>query len=264
MAIRRAPRPDSKFYTLDKSISEDTKLSWGARGLLIYLLGKPDNWEVSVANLINQTQDSMKPSGRDAVRALLKELANTGYLQSEKKRGNSGNFDGMSYVVCESGGFSPETDYPSPDEPLTAEPLPDNPPLISNELKQELNIKQVLNRSPLTPQGEKRTSKQKFDPINAKPSNVSSDVWVDWVKFRREIKKPLTETMCRQQAKKLADCHNADEVICTSIANGWQGLFPRKLQHDRQPRPNTHTGFENKHYESIDAYWSKNIEQGDQ
>lgn len=43
MNIRRAPRPKSNFYLLDKRISEDRRLSWAARGLLIPLLGKPDN-----------------------------------------------------------------------------------------------------------------------------------------------------------------------------------------------------------------------------
>ncbi|WP_038258089.1 helix-turn-helix domain-containing protein [Xenorhabdus bovienii] len=115
----------------------------------------------------------------------------------------------------------------------------------------------------LTPQGEKPSRKSKFDPLTAKPENVSAEVWADWVKFRQEIKKPLTETSCRQQAKMLATCSNADQVIMTSIVNSWQGLFPEKIQQERQSRPNTHTGFEHKHYESMDSYWSKNIEQGD-
>ncbi|RQY86714.1 hypothetical protein [Burkholderia stagnalis] len=33
--IIRAPRPTSAFYILDRRISEDRRLSWAARGLLI-------------------------------------------------------------------------------------------------------------------------------------------------------------------------------------------------------------------------------------
>jgi hypothetical protein len=54
MAIIRGSRPDKNFYILDKTISEDKRLSWGARGLLVYLLGKPDHWRVSTAALIIQ------------------------------------------------------------------------------------------------------------------------------------------------------------------------------------------------------------------
>lgn len=64
-----------------------------------------------------------------------------------------------------------------------------------------------------------------FDPLTAKPENVSPQVWADWVAHRREIRKPLTETSCRLQAKKLAGHPDPDAVIMQSIACGWTGLF---------------------------------------
>lgn len=188
MAIRRGPRPDSKFYTLDKSISEDPRLSWGARGLLIYLLGKPDNWEVSVADLINQTQESGKPAGRDAVRGLLNELKQTGYLYVDTKRSSGGSFDGVSYVVNESPVNSPETDYPATVEPGTA-----NPPLISTEYKQILNN----NKNTLVPSDDdtpaKREKKypQEFENLWAiyprrEGSNPKNKAFQAWNARKRE------------------------------------------------------------------------------
>lgn len=82
----------------------------------------------------------------------------------------------------------------------------------------------------------KRQKKTSFDPAGLKPENVSDEVWRDWVKFRRETRKPLTETTCTYQAKQLAGHQNADEVIRRSIAGGWQGLFP-----DRVPNQPPHT-----------------------
>ena len=82
----------------------------------------------------------------------------------------------------------------------------------------------------------KRQKKVLFDPAGLKPENVSDEVWQDWVKFRRETRKPLTETTCTYQAKQLAGHQNADEVIRRSIAGGWQGLFP-----DRVPNQPPHT-----------------------
>ena len=66
-------------------------------------------------------------------------------------------------------------------------------------------------------------------PAGLKPENVSSEIWLDWIKFRREKRQPLTETTCAYQAKQLAGHQNADEVIRRSIAGGWQGLFPDRV-----------------------------------
>lgn len=82
------------------------------------------------------------------------------------------------------------------------------------------------------PTGRKKTS---FDPAKAKPENVSEEIWQDWVKFRREIHKPLTETTCTHQVRQLAGHQNADEVIRRSIAGGWQGLFPEKVPNKPSP-----------------------------
>ncbi|EMR3812594.1 helix-turn-helix domain-containing protein [Proteus mirabilis] len=101
---------------------------------------------------------------------------------------------------------------------------------------------------------ERKKSKNKFDPKLAKPSNVSDEVWQDWINFRKEIKKPLTETMCKQQAKKLSLCTDANAVICNSIANGWQGLFPERSVVQTQ-KVNSHTGFSEKDYQSQDPHW---------
>ncbi|EMH8372108.1 helix-turn-helix domain-containing protein [Proteus mirabilis] len=101
---------------------------------------------------------------------------------------------------------------------------------------------------------EGKKSKNKFDPKLSKPSNVSDEVWQDWINFRKEIKKPLTETMCKQQAKKLSLCTDANAVICNSIANGWQGLFPERAVVQTQ-KVNSHTGFSEKDYQSQDPHW---------
>lgn len=120
MSIIRAPRPEGNFYLLNKAISEDQRLSWGARGMLVFLLGKPDHWEVSTHHLIGQTKDCLgKASGRDAVRGLIRELEQAGYLQIFLERAEGGEFGGRSYTVSE----SPATDYPGP-----VEPSPVNPP----------------------------------------------------------------------------------------------------------------------------------------
>lgn len=103
MSIIRGPRPEANYYTLDKRISEDARLGWAARGLLIYLLGKPDNWKVSVENLRKQTAGARIRTGRDGVYALLRELEAAGYVRLKQKRSSDGRGFGESdYQVSES------------------------------------------------------------------------------------------------------------------------------------------------------------------
>ncbi|AMG53747.1 helix-turn-helix domain-containing protein [Citrobacter amalonaticus] len=85
----------------------------------------------------------------------------------------------------------------------------------------------------------KRQKKNSFDPAGLKPENVSDEIWLDWIKFRREKRQPLTETTCTYQAKQLAGHQNADEVIRRSIASGWQGLFPDRVPNKPATEPET-------------------------
>ncbi|WP_418131418.1 hypothetical protein [Variovorax sp. 278MFTsu5.1] len=150
MSIRRAPRPNANFYVLDKSISEDRALSWAARGMLIFLLGKPDNWTVSVANLVNETAASARPSGRDAVYGVIGELKTAGYLRAETARADGGTFGGTDYTVCEC--RSPLTEKPEAANPDTAKPYAGRPHTVNptqtrTDFKQGLNPEQGLKSS---------------------------------------------------------------------------------------------------------------------
>ncbi|NYF21938.1 hypothetical protein HDC36_003414 [Xanthomonas sp. JAI131] len=144
MSIVRAPRPESNYYVLSKAISEDARLSWAARGLLVYLLGKPDHWEISVESLRRQTEGARVRTGRDGVYALLGELEKAGYLVRQQQRRGGGQLDGVSYAVSEVASKEPLPDQPHAGQPYTA-----NPTLVSNDFKQEL--KEANN--PLPPSG---------------------------------------------------------------------------------------------------------------
>ena len=147
MSIIRAPRPAEKFYVLDKRISDDKRLSWAARGLLIHLLGKPDHWKVSVAALVHETAKSGKPTRRDGVYSLIRELESAGYMRSFQDRGDAGKFSRNEYSVSETPlTDGPYTDKPYTDGPLTAEPYTAETTLESNDLEQRSKEDQGLIR----------------------------------------------------------------------------------------------------------------------
>ena len=100
MSIIRLPRRD-RYAVISSACIEDKRLSWEARGLLIYLLSKKDNWQVKIKDLINQTKDCLGVrSGRDKVYKVLKELRCAGYLWRDFSR-CGGTFAGVEYVVSE-------------------------------------------------------------------------------------------------------------------------------------------------------------------
>ena len=89
----------------------------------------------------------------------------------------------------------------------------------------------------------------KFDPLTAKPENVSVKAWADWCQHRKEIRKPLTAKSCEQQAKALVGHSAPDQVLATSISNGWTGIFPDKLASNVHHFPQSrHTGFADRDY----------------
>lgn len=83
--IVRGQRPQGNFYILDKRISEDRRLSWAARGLLVFLLGKPDHWRFSLSELARETQGTSHQTGIDGLRTLMRELKDTGHYIPVKR-----------------------------------------------------------------------------------------------------------------------------------------------------------------------------------
>lgn len=91
MIVRR-PRYH-RFTILPNEALNDERLSWKARGLLAFLLSKPDHWRTTSAHLAK-----VAPDGRDAVRAGLTELEDAGYLVRRKYRDERGRWKQDTYV----------------------------------------------------------------------------------------------------------------------------------------------------------------------
>lgn len=90
--IVRAPRSVG-FTTVQNDFIEDDRLSFRAKGVMIFILSKPDHWSISERHLAEQG-----PDGRSAVATALKELENEGYLQRIRQRRPDGTFDWDSII----------------------------------------------------------------------------------------------------------------------------------------------------------------------
>lgn len=93
MSIIRAPRPDSGFVQIRNEVARDRRLSYKARGILVDILSRPDNWQTSADALA-----ALGPDGRTAVLSGLKELREAGYLHTIRQRAEDGTFATVSLV----------------------------------------------------------------------------------------------------------------------------------------------------------------------
>jgi len=117
----------SNYTVVGNELIQNTALSWKARGIIIYLLSMPENWEFNLSDLENRATE-----GRAALRSGIDELKEAGYIRIEKDRAGHGRFDGYTWWVfeepkCENQPtVAPKVDFPKSDKPQTEKPTSDN------------------------------------------------------------------------------------------------------------------------------------------
>ena len=152
-----------RWVTIDQRAIEDARLSWAARGLLVYLLSKPDDWQVRVKDL--QKRGDL---GRDGIYKLLAVLRRFHYLRYEKNRTRDGRVRGGSYAVYE----VPYTDSPETAFPDTAPPGTVKPEALPTTDINLVNNKQLLPNTQLEP-----APKTQAGPHHE--NVVPEDVWAE-------------------------------------------------------------------------------------
>jgi DNA-binding MarR family transcriptional regulator len=96
MSIIRVERMSQPYTMIANATLQDTSISLEARGLLTYLLSKPDTWAVVVTWL--QTEMNV---GREKLNRIIKELENAGYIETRVVR-TEGKFAEYERIVHES------------------------------------------------------------------------------------------------------------------------------------------------------------------
>jgi hypothetical protein len=95
---------DNPYVMIDRRPVDNPKLSYKAKGILTYLLSRPDGWEVSVADLIKHGAE-----GEAAIRSGLKELKQVGHMKYTQAR-DQGRITGWLIEVFEVP-ISPDRDF---------------------------------------------------------------------------------------------------------------------------------------------------------
>ena len=94
MIVRVVKR--SHFTIISNVPLNDGRLSWEARGLLAWLISKPNTWIVNPKAIARRGR-----TGRDRVKRMLAELTANGYLVRTRHRSGDGQFRWESIVYEE-------------------------------------------------------------------------------------------------------------------------------------------------------------------
>ncbi|GLS27760.1 helix-turn-helix domain-containing protein [Marinibactrum halimedae] len=251
MAIIRGKRPDSGFYVLNNEIPNDERLSLDAMGLLIFLLTRPDNWEIQEAHLRKRFG-----IGRDKCRKLLGELVEAGYAHKTQSRKSGGSFDKNDWIIQE----TPFTENPSTvkkeenvteklpctDLPSTGLPLTDSPSTANQSLNKDLDItntefnKNLLDQNefdherepekPLPKKSKPKTFKPNLDDWESwhwpeRPSDECFDAWLD---ARKKSRGTISMRAFRLIGKELTlanmSGYTVEQCLDTAMMKGWRGF----------------------------------------
>ena len=263
MAIIRSNR-QTNYTVIDNRVFADHQLSFAAMGLLGYLLSKPDNWQVSVNQLIGATEGTEKQSKRDAVLKMLEELKAKGFVQMKRKAEG-----GVDYIVFDSpqsqNGEIPQWENPTVGNSHNGEiPLRENPAVLINT--EDLSNKSGLDKQnthasaaadapvPAEPEPPKPDKPKKRKPSAARieleayrvlgEHGIDGQLAQDYIALRKSHRAPITQTALKGIEREANSAGlSLEQALTICCERGWRGFRAEWLHSDRgnhpaQPKPN--------------------------
>ena len=95
-SIFRRDKKRYRFVQIDAEAIENSQLSWKAKGILTYILSKPDTWEVYLSDIVKHSTDK-----KDSVNSGLLELIENGYITRTERRNAKGQKNGYEYTTAD-------------------------------------------------------------------------------------------------------------------------------------------------------------------
>ena len=170
MAIVKIIKRENPYIQIDKTGINDNRLSWGASGLLTYLIGRPEDWKINL-NHLSTVKDRDK---KDRTRGYLNELREFGYCHYFEIR-KSGKIIENFYLV-----FEVPTKYEEILENFIE--IPENCTVHYKEIskqKKEKEEKKSIENKEVSPQLEK--------PISAIPTSANPTLLIKEYTKERSI-----------------------------------------------------------------------------
>ena len=151
----------------------DPELSFKAKGLMSYMLSRPDNWDFTIEGLAHQNKE-----GADAIARIIRELEDQGYISRCRTRNAAGKFTDMEYKILEcplkksaAEETITETSASVQEEPFAENPIPNHPhlenPVVDSPFPDSTG--QIITESP-------KTEKRNTDLSNPDPSKTDLSI----------------------------------------------------------------------------------------
>lgn len=174
-----------RFTVVDRRTINDDRLSYRARGVLVWLLDKPDNWTVNSRLIARQGTE-----GRDALRTALKELEEFGYIERTPVQNEQGQWANECLV----------REYPDGWEPVPEKPEPGNPAPGNQALRKKTEEQKTEERSLRT---NTRATFEKLDVLadlladmieeNGSVRPIVTEAWLDQFRLMMKVEKRSPE-----------------------------------------------------------------------
>lgn len=120
----------NKNYTImAKYHLKEKEMSLKAKGLLSLMLSLPDDWDYTIEGLVSICKENIT-----AIKAILTELKEFGYLEIKKVQNSKGQFEYIYNIYEKPEGKKPEVENPPMDNPSLEEPE------VENQLQLNTNI----------------------------------------------------------------------------------------------------------------------------
>jgi len=218
---------NKNYTTMSNYHLRDNELSLKAKGLLSQILSLPDEWTYTIAGLVKINKES-----EGAIKSILKELKDFGYLEIIKERTDKGTYEYV-YNIYE----EPYINHPHMDSPKVENPPMDEPPMDEPQVENQPQLNtNILNTN--QSKKEKSNKDNKYNALDSIPDDKLRIALEDFIKHRKDIKRPLTQKALELNIKKLdkltSDNDEKIDIINQSIENGWVGLFPLKKDKKEQ------------------------------
>ena len=84
---------EKEYTVIRNSLITDKSLSWEARGILVYLLSKPETWVVRKSDLV-----AMSPISEYLTTNIIRELERSGYIKRDKHQDDKGRWTWHTWV----------------------------------------------------------------------------------------------------------------------------------------------------------------------
>lgn len=139
---------DRPYVQINKKFLENPNLSWAAKGLLSYLISRPDNWRVSVSHLSKIYNG--KGGGEKAIYTILKELKEQGYCEYIQDKAEKGHYAKVEYVISE---FQKILPQPSQRDAVEGDAVKRGTNKERKEIKKERNkdVQRITKNPPPNP-----------------------------------------------------------------------------------------------------------------